>query len=171
MIKSPGRVSQLVGASSPDQKVGGLISIQGTYLGCGFHSQSGQVWKQPIGPISLSLSHTHTPLCSSLSKINKHILRLKINKKKRKKKNSTIAICFLILMMFIFFVYWFQFFFHHHLSPLYPLPPPHTTHSHRTVVPVQEFFLFSFLLNSSARPPSAFTELPACFLSMSLSLF
>ena len=33
-------VAQLVGSSSCDWKVVGLISGQGTYLGCGFHPQS-----------------------------------------------------------------------------------------------------------------------------------
>ena len=33
-------VDQLVGASSHNQKVAGLIPHQGTYLGCGFNSLS-----------------------------------------------------------------------------------------------------------------------------------
>ena len=42
---SPTRVAELVGVSSNTLKVVGSIPDQGTYLSCGFDSQSACVWE------------------------------------------------------------------------------------------------------------------------------
>ena len=66
-------VAQLLECHPVHQKVVGLISGQGTYLGFGFNPKSRHIYGQPI---DVSLSHQSSlflSLISSLSKINKHI--------------------------------------------------------------------------------------------------
>ena len=94
---SSGWVAQLAGPSSVHQKVVGLISSQGTYLGCEFDLQSGRIWEATdrcpppsLPPLSLPLPHSskvinissdlkkctapwflaYTQTCSTMSMIN-----------------------------------------------------------------------------------------------------
>ena len=63
-LSGPGQVGELVGASShTPKKVAGLISSQGTYLGCRLIPSWGTCRRQPTdASLSLSLSPLLLPL-------------------------------------------------------------------------------------------------------------
>ena len=78
-------VAQLVGALSHNRKVAGLVPAQDTYLGCGFHPQSGSVqspvWVHLGGNQSMLLSHIDGSLSFPLSlKEMKKCLQMRIQK-------------------------------------------------------------------------------------------
>ena len=79
---SSGQVVQLVGVCPLHQKVEGLISSQGTYLGRRFDPLLGHIQEATIdvslSNLSLSLSLSPLPFSFSIPltlKINEHILR------------------------------------------------------------------------------------------------